>query len=254
MKLTVLGSGTSVPHAQRCSPAFWLETIGGNILLDVSADAPHRMAQEDLDWPNLEVIWISHFHLDHMAGLFPLLFSFKWAPQTQARRKPLRIVGGSGLRERVDALDSAGNYRLAEQKFALQFEEIRPGDNFEIVPQVQASTLDTPHTKESMALRLSEQNAKSFVYTSDTGFSEELINFAAATDLLLLECSFRRNKPVETHLELTEAMKIATACAPGKLVLTHLYPEWDQFDLVAEARKFYSGETLEATDGLTLQI
>lgn len=59
---------------------------------------------------------------------------------------------------------------------------------------------------------------------------------------------------METHLELTEAMKIATACAPGKLVLTHLYPEWDQFDLVAEARKFYSGETLEATDGLTLQI
>ena len=27
------------------------------------------MAQEGLDWPNLDAIWISHFHLDHVIGL-----------------------------------------------------------------------------------------------------------------------------------------------------------------------------------------
>jgi ribonuclease BN (tRNA processing enzyme) len=254
MKLEVLGSGTSVPHAQRCSPAFWLETVNGSVLLDVSADAPHQMARQGLDWPNVDSIWVSHFHLDHMAGLFPLLFSLKHAPQTQMRRKVLRIFGGQGMRERVTALDSAGNYGLFEQNFVIDFEEIEPGGNFEIVPDVQATTFATPHTKESMALRLLEQGAKSFVYTSDTGFSDDLVNFAAGVDLLLLECSFRRDKPVQTHLELSEAMRLATACAPRKLVLTHLYPEWDQVDLVAEAKRFYAGETVEATDGLILEI
>jgi len=27
------------------------------------------MAQERVDWPNLDVIWISHLHLDHCGGL-----------------------------------------------------------------------------------------------------------------------------------------------------------------------------------------
>ena len=73
MKLTILGSGTSVPHPQRTSPANWLETSKGTVLLDCGSDAPHRMAEEQLDWPNLDAIWISHFHLDHIGGLTPFL-------------------------------------------------------------------------------------------------------------------------------------------------------------------------------------
>src|SRR5215204_6004710 len=101
MKLTVLGSGTSVPHPHRSSPAFWLQTSAGNILLDIGPDAPHRMAEEQLDWPNLDTIWISHFHLDHFGGLAPFLFGIKWAPQTQSRTKPLHICGPRGLRQIV---------------------------------------------------------------------------------------------------------------------------------------------------------
>ena len=47
MQLIVLGSGTSVPHSQRASAAFWLETESGSMLLDCSADAMHRMAEEN---------------------------------------------------------------------------------------------------------------------------------------------------------------------------------------------------------------
>jgi ribonuclease BN (tRNA processing enzyme) len=69
-----------------------------------------------------------------------------------------------------------------------------------------------------------------------------------------MECSFRRNKPVEKHLELADAMKIAEKCGPAKVVLTHLYPEWDGVDLEAEARALWSGETIAAFDGLRLEI
>src|ERR1700754_5305469 len=89
-ELIVLGSGTSVPHPRRTSPANWLETKQGSVLLDIGCDAPHRMAQENLDWGSLDAIWVSHFHLDHMGGLAPFLFSLKWAPQTASREKPLR--------------------------------------------------------------------------------------------------------------------------------------------------------------------
>ncbi|HEX7335528.1 MAG TPA: MBL fold metallo-hydrolase [Pyrinomonadaceae bacterium] len=254
MKLTILGSGTSVPHPERASPAHWLETRGGTILLDMSADAPHRMAQEALDWANLDAIWISHFHLDHMGGLAPFLFGIKWAPQTQNRTKPLRIFGHEGLRDIVETVSESNDYGLLEQRFPVEIVEVTANANFEILPGITATTLKTPHTKESLALGLKDAGSKLFVYTSDTGFSEDLGPFAKHARLLLMECSFRRNKPVQKHLELADAMRLAHECAPEKLVLTHLYPEWDNVDLAAEARPLWPGETIEAKDGLQLEI
>jgi len=254
MKLTILGSGTSVPHPERASPAHWLETANGTLLLDISADAPHRMAQESLDWPNLDAIWISHFHLDHMGGLPAFLFGTKWAPQIQNRTKPLRIFGADGLRAILETIDESNNYGLLKQRFPVEIVEVGAGASFEILPGITATTLKTSHTKESLALALKDADSKLFVYTSDTGFSEDLGPFAKHAALLLMECSFRRNKPVQKHLELAEAMRLAHECAPEKLVLTHLYPEWDNIDLAAEARPLWSGKTIEAKDGLQLEI
>nr|MDQ5839388.1 MBL fold metallo-hydrolase [Acidobacteriota bacterium] len=66
MRLTVLGSGTALPHPRRSSSAHWLEAEGGSLMLDISGPSIHRMAEEGCDWPNLDAIWVSHFHLDHV--------------------------------------------------------------------------------------------------------------------------------------------------------------------------------------------
>jgi ribonuclease BN (tRNA processing enzyme) len=254
MKLIVLGSGTSVPHSKRASSAHWVETSAGTLLLDISADAAHRMAQEKLDWPNLDAIWVSHFHLDHLGGLPTFLFGSKWAPQTQSRTKPLRIFGPVGLERIMRAISESNQYPLFDQPFPMQIIEVPPATRFDILPGVIADTFSTPHTEESLALRLKDQGSITLVYTSDTGFSENLASFASGVDLLLMECSFRKNKPVEKHLELEDAMKLAQLASPRKVVLTHLYPEWDGFDLETEARRLWSGETIAAVDGLRLEF
>ena len=258
MKLTILGSGTSVPHPSRASAAHWIQTQSGSLLLDISADAAHRMAQEQLDWPNLDAIWVSHFHLDHLGGLPTFLFGTKWAPQTQSRTKPLRVLGPPGLQRIVKAIIESNDYRLLEQPFPVEIVEV-PEEEFEILPGVIAHTFSTPHTDESRALKLKyqglkDEGSKSFVYTSDTGFSENMVPFAKDVDVLLMECSFRRNKPVEKHLELADAMLFAEKCSPRRVVLAHLYPEWDGADLEAEARQLWPGETIAAFDGLQLEI
>jgi ribonuclease BN (tRNA processing enzyme) len=254
MLLVVLGSGTSVPHPQRASTSHWLETENGSLLLDVSAAAIHRMAQEKLDWVNLDAIWISHFHLDHVGGLAPLLFGTKHAPQTQSRRKPLTIYGGLGLKKLFSAFDEANNYKLLQQPFPVEIQEVAPRTQFEILPGLRARTLSTPHTPESLALRLDNTRDVSLVYTSDTGYTDALETFAQGVDLLIMECSFWHNKPVETHLELKDAMELAHRAGPRKVLLGHLYPEWDGVDIAAEAKKLWSGETIAATDGLRLSL
>jgi Metal-dependent hydrolases of the beta-lactamase superfamily III len=255
MELIVLGSGTSVPHPQRASSAHWLETTSGSLLLDASAASVHRMAQENLDWANLDAIWISHFHLDHVGGLAPFLFGTKWAPQTQRRRKPLMIYGGYGLKKLLRAFDEANDYKLFEQSFPIEVREVAPRAKFELLPGLAAQTFSTPHTRESLALRLTDEEGTSLVYTSDTGYAEALGAFAQGTDLFVMECSFWRAKPVNTHLELEEAMRLARRAASRKVLLAHLYPEWDGVDIAAEALKHEPGcEVIAATDGLRLKF
>jgi ribonuclease BN (tRNA processing enzyme) len=256
MKLVVLGSGTSVFHPRRASAAFWLQTEAGSLLLDCSADAPHRMAEENLDWAHLDAIWISHLHLDHCGGLASFLFGIKHAPQARSRHKPLRIFGCAGVEKLLRAIDESHHYKLFKLHFPLEIIEssartaIAP---FEILG-MKAKAMATPHRPESLALRLSDAGGTTLVYTSDTGVSEEISSFARAADLLILECSFYRNKPLPTHLELTEAMRIAGVAKPRRVLLTHLYPEWDGIDLEREAKKLWKGETIEARDGLRLEI
>lgn len=255
MRLVVLGSGTSVPHPRRAASSHWLETRGGTLLLDCSAAAIHRMAQEDCNWAALDAVWISHFHLDHCGGLAPFLFGTKYASQTRDRAKPLAIYGPRGLAKLLGTFDRANDYRLLEQPCPVEVREVAPRAAFDILPGVAAETFSTPHTSESLAIRLTEsETGASLIYTSDTGYADALAKFARGVDLFLMECSFPRDKPVASHLELADAMRLARLAAPKRVMLSHLYPEWDGIDLAAEARRLWEGETIEARDGRRLEI
>ena len=255
MRLTILGSGVSVPHPRRSSSGYWLQTPGGSALLDCSASAVHRMAEERLDWAGLDAVWISHFHLDHCGGLAPFLFGTKHAPQTQGRVKPLRIFGAKGLKRLIDAFDAANSYGLLKQPFPLEVIEVGNLEKFQLLPDAEATAMSTPHTEESHAIHVRDSGGRTMVYTSDTGYTALLATFARHVDLLLMECSFVRDKPVEIHLELAEAVDIVRRAEPFRTVLTHLYPVWDDADLASELARLSPGrEIVEARDGMCIDI
>lgn len=213
------------------------------------------MPAEGCDWAGLDAIWISHFHLDHCGGLAPLLFALKYAPETAGRTKPLRIFGPAGIGGLVAAFDGVNNYRLLEQPFPVEIIETETSEPFALAAGLDAVTAKTPHTPESHAIHLRDAAGRTLVFTSDTGFHEPLAAFARHTDLFILECSFIRNKPVETHLELAEAMWLIHRAEPARAVLTHLYPEWDATDLTAELAPFNPRcEILAAHDGQVLEL
>lgn len=256
MKLTVLGSGTAVPHPKRSSAAYWVEAPGGEtVVLDFSATALHRMMKEGLDWAGMDAIWISHFHLDHCGGLLPFLFGVGYSEKGMARTKPLRIFGGPGLKKLLKDFSDLGDYKLLEQPFPLEIVEIEPLEKFEIATGVEAVAMSTPHTDESHAIHLRDRDGGTLVYTSDTGFTETLAAFARRVDLLVIEASFPKNKPGDNHLELAEAMYIVRKAGPRQAVLTHLYPYWDDLDFEKEVAKYapHCG-VAQAFDGLQVVL
>ena len=254
MKLTVLGSGTSVPHPRRSSSGYWLETSGGSLLLDCAASVPLRMAQENLDWPALDAIWISHFHLDHCGGLAAFLAGTKHAAATKDRIKPLSIFGAKGLKDLIARFEAVNNYGLLEQPFTVEIIEIETLETFNILPGVEAVAMSTPHTDESHAIHLRDGDS-TLIYSADTGFSEPLAAFANKVDLFILESAFFKDKPIKKHLELAEAIYMIRKAKPKRAMLTHFYPAWDEVNFIDEVKKLEPMcEVIEALDGLKLDV
>ena len=254
MKLAVLGSGSTVPHSRRTSAAYWLETSGGKILLDCSATAPHRMAVLGLDWPNLDSIWISHFHMDHIGGLGPLLAGVKHSPDMQDRSKPLRIFGPEDTKRLIHAWDDVNNFKLLKQPYPVEITEVTELEPFEITAGVEATAMKTPHTDESHAIHIRDAET-TLVYSSDTGFDLKAATLGNGADLLVLECTFFKDKPKDTHLVLSEAIYLIRKARPKRAMLTHFYPEWDEIDFEEEVRKLSPRcKVIQAEDGLMIDF
>ncbi len=254
MKLTVLGSGTTVPHKTRTSSGFWLETSSGTILLDCSPTAARRMAEENLPWHELDAIWISHFHIDHCGGLMSFLAGTKHSEATKSRTKPLAIYGPVGLRSLIERMNGVNNYELTEQPFTVDIYEVEPLDRFSILPGIEAVAAKTRHTDESLAIHIRDGNT-TLVFSADTGLDTSLAALANGVDLFILECSFFKNKPIEKHLELAEAIHLIRRAKPKRAMLTHFYPEWDDVDFAAEVKRLEPlCEVIEAVDGTRLEL
>jgi ribonuclease BN (tRNA processing enzyme) len=81
MEMTFLGSGS----AACCSRYNWHSNIlinhnGKNLLIDCGSDARHALADQDLTWSDIDAIYISHLHADHIGSLEIAAFSTYFDP------------------------------------------------------------------------------------------------------------------------------------------------------------------------------
>ena len=100
------------------------------------------------------------------------------------------------------------------------------------------------HISGSVGYRMEFKNGKSMAVSGDTGYCQSIVDLSLEVDLLVLECSFPDGKEIEGHLTPSLAGRIALESNCKKLLLTHLYPVCDQFDVVNQCRQVYQGEII----------
>ncbi len=94
LTVTFLGTGGSVPSARR-STASVLIARGGERLMFDCGEGTQRQMQRSLGLTQVDELYLTHFHADHILGLPGLLKSYDLTD----REAPLAVYGPPGLRD-----------------------------------------------------------------------------------------------------------------------------------------------------------
>jgi ribonuclease Z len=95
LDIVFLGTSGSAPTAQRAPTALLVRRGGDRLLFDCAEGTQRQLMRSTVGLPDLDQIFLSHFHADHYLGLPGLLKTFS----LRQREAPLTIYGPPGLRE-----------------------------------------------------------------------------------------------------------------------------------------------------------
>jgi ribonuclease BN (tRNA processing enzyme) len=253
MELTILGSGTLVPNAARGSASYFLELPDARLMLDCGAGSLHALSRYGLVWEELTHLFVSHFHIDHVGELASIFQAFKHG-MGHPRSRSLTVVGPAGLDRLIEGLKQAFGENSFLLEFPVHLRLMADGERMQLPGGCHLAVAKTPHTPESIAVRIDTPDA-SLCYTGDTAFSEELAGFFSGADLLISECSFREPRSDgSSHLSIGEAAKMAAMANVRRLVVTHFYFDVDETALKIELQRDYPGEVIVGADGMRLTI
>jgi ribonuclease Z len=119
LAVTFLGTGGSVPSARR-STASVLVSRGGERLLFDCGEGTQRQMQRSLGLVQVDEIYLTHFHADHVLGIPGLLKTYDLTD----RRVPLKIYGPPGLSELFQVFSPL----VGRLKFTLDLIELTKND------------------------------------------------------------------------------------------------------------------------------
>jgi ribonuclease BN (tRNA processing enzyme) len=288
-RLITLGTSAGPPpRAHRAQSSNLLTVNGTHYVVDAGDGVARRLAKAGINVREIGIVFITHHHDDHTAGLGTLL-SVSW---DQNRTKPIHVYGPPRTEELVSA---------AVQYFAISA-EIRIADGGRTVPivevffghdvgtgmiyqdaNIKVTAVENSHfafheasaagKHKSYAYRF-EAPDRVIVFTGDTGASDAVTELAKGADLLVSETSSCQGRMHEMlndgrwqamsaaeqagivrqmtqgHMTLEEIGKMAATANVKTVALSHLTHKRDgDYTLWAEeVKKYFSGQVLIAKD------
>lgn len=240
MKITLLGTGSPIPHPERAGPATLVSTTSANILFDCGRGVVMRLAGARLLPIMLHGVVLTHLHSDHVCDLNDVITTH-WV--MSATPTPLRIVGPVGTTAFVEATLAAmatdigyriGHHEDLRQGPLVDVLEVEPGEVFTVATQeVLCGASDHRPVEPTLAYRI-DDGEESVVIAGDgvpCPALDELVRGADAyvqsvirDDLVAQVPSARFQDILDYHSTVAQAADTARRAGVRALVLTHYVP------------------------------
>jgi ribonuclease BN (tRNA processing enzyme) len=243
VKLRVVGCSPAWPNPGGAQSGYLVESEGARVLLDCGPGVLARLREWE-DWPRVDAIAITHWHLDHWGDLIPWVWGAMFGPARELDRPELWIppAGRQLLAEIESRLGRPGMFDEA-----FDVHEYEPGRKF-VSAGMEITAVRVLHYElEAYGFRVSA-NGSVLAYSGDSGPHEGLGELARDADLFLCEATLedgteeREGRP-RGHLSPSEASTAFEHSGAKRLVLTHR-PSERELD----------GRYEQVRDGLELEV
>lgn len=237
MEVIMLGTGTPRPSSERFGAATLVSAGGKYFLFDVGRGTTIRLQQAGILPSQVERIFLTHLHSDHVSGLSDLWLT-GWIWQ---RTAPIQIFGPTGTDQLAEHLFLAHqeDIKFRQQNAGLPVEmaeinsrEVQAGviynaDGVEIT----AFLVDHGPVKPAFGYQI-RFGERTVVISGDTTYSEELIKHATDSDVLIHEITManpvmlknnqRLQKIVDYHTTPEQLADVLSKTHPRLTVLSHI--------------------------------
>ena len=244
MELTLLGTGCPSVDYKRCGSANIVSTRYVKILVDCGSGVTQRLNQANISSANIDALFLTHLHSDHVVDLYQLIIS-SWHSY---RTKPWKIYGPKGTKKFVKKIMDAFQ---DERKLRISYESRSSIKAFDI--QVNEFNSNGSHSFKDLKVKYFEvdhkpvkyaygfsffNNSKKLTISGDTRPCENLMKYAYKSDVLLHEVfvegeikeinKMRTKKTLHNvkkyHTSSSQVGKVAYITQTKKLILTHFVP------------------------------
>jgi ribonuclease BN (tRNA processing enzyme) len=221
MKVIALGSGGWIPSDTRHTSCFLVDTGESLILLDSGSGLSRLSKYLDIldKYDEINIIY-SHYHLDHIMGLY---YISNWSKEKKINiYGPGKALGFKSCEEVISGLIKPPYYPITIDNFAKKV-NIKDYDlqgfkigstTVKIIPQI--------HSGNSFGISLGDQ----LHYATDTIALENTFKEAEGKKLLLHECWTIISEQNGNHTSYEEINDMLTKFKVEKLGFIHINPNW----------------------------
>jgi ribonuclease Z len=274
IKVTLLGTGGVAPVMNRFGASTLIEAGGHKYLFDAGRGALLRLTQLGVRWQDIDAVFLTHLHSDHVIG-FPDLLLTGWLVNP-GRNRPLRVWGPKGTENMVSHLLSAFEFdirlRQLDDRAATEGIVVQPRDITEGVVMrdgdltITAFEVDHRPVTPAFGYRI-DYGGRSVVLSGDTRVSENLIRHSNGVDVLIHEVAVRAtferagvpaqrvNAVLERHVSPQQAGEIFARTKPRLAVYSHVAQSTaTENDVIPQTREKYSGALELGEDLMVIEV
>lgn len=131
MRIVVVGSGGPAPVRRAQGASCYLVQLGTGqtFIFDIGGGTSGNLFSLGVHPSELDKLFVTHLHLDHVGGIFPLFDAMGWA-----RNTPLHVWGASGHTPELGVAAFTQNVRKSAEWHVQSKQHVLPSGGTKIVP------------------------------------------------------------------------------------------------------------------------